>query len=199
VRTRQWFWRASFSERYRVGGENFISKDLEDVKDFVLQEKGNAKQFGELGSLVKTSFRISNSRTHPFALALALRQARNITNGAATDTAMALSGFNKKQFHHIYPKAFLHKIGDSNDSNSIVNVCMLAASENNAVSDSDPQEYLPTKIAALGDKADGAFFSNILPSPSAFDYKNSTYAEFLKEREMLLAPYLNLLCDGHIS
>lgn len=74
-----------------------------------------------------------------------------------------------------------------------------AASENNAVSDSDPQEYLPTKIAALGNKADGVFFSNILPSPSAFDYKNSTYAQFLKEREILLAAYLNLLCDGHIS
>jgi hypothetical protein len=27
-RLRQWFWRSSFSQRYRVGGENFVSKDL---------------------------------------------------------------------------------------------------------------------------------------------------------------------------
>ena len=28
TRVRQWFWRAGFSERYRVGGENFVSKDI---------------------------------------------------------------------------------------------------------------------------------------------------------------------------
>ncbi|MGH9759903.1 MAG: hypothetical protein ACREAC_03575, partial [Blastocatellia bacterium] len=27
-RVRQWFWRASFGERYKVGGENFVSNDL---------------------------------------------------------------------------------------------------------------------------------------------------------------------------
>jgi len=197
VRLRQWFWRASFSERYRVGGEGFVSKDLEEVRTFVVEGKGEAKFFGEVGSLGKASFRIANSRARAFALSLALKQPRNITNGAVIDTASALSHFNKKQFHHIYPKAYLKNIGDPNDHNSILNVCLLAASENNTVSDTDPHDYLPKYIFELSEKSEAVFTSNVLPSPKNFDYKTSSYTSFLKERELLLASYWTVLCEGN--
>lgn len=197
-RLRQWFWRASFSERYRVGGEGFVSRDLADVYAFVEHGKGDAKSFGEVGALSKTSFRIGNSRTRAFALSLAIKQPKNITNGASIDTAIALSQFNKKQFHHIYPKGYLASIGEPLDPNSILNVCMLAASENNSISDSNPTEYLPQCIQQLNAKAEAVFASHLLPSPQSFDYKTAAYSSFLTERESVLSSYWNALCDGNI-
>jgi hypothetical protein len=40
IRLRQWFWRSAFSQRYRVGGENFVSKDVVDVANFVIDGTG---------------------------------------------------------------------------------------------------------------------------------------------------------------
>ncbi len=139
-RIRQWFWRSAFSERYRVGGENFVTKDLEAVMKFV-RDNGEPNAYGSSLSadqLVKNAFRSNNSRSRAYILALAARKPRNLTNGATIDTAEALSQFNKKQFHHIYPRAFLRRIGCREDDNVLANICMLAAAENNAVSDSDP-------------------------------------------------------------
>jgi hypothetical protein len=198
VRLRQWFWRASFSERYRVGGEGFVSRDLAEVRAFVVQGKGDAKSFGEIGALGKTTFRIGNSRTRAFALSLAIKQPKNITNGASIDTAVALSQFNKKQFHHIYPRAYLAKSGEPLDSNSILNVCMLAASENNSISDSNPNDYLPQYIQRLGEEVEAIFSSNLLPSPLKFNYETGTYSSFIGTRESILSSYWNTLCDGRL-
>src|SRR5919199_116054 len=100
-RVRQWFWRASFSERYR-GGESIVSNDLLTIHDFVVNEVGQPKSFGlppEEDYWKKIVFRSNNSRTRAYILALALRRPCNLTNGAVIDTASALSQFNKKQFH----------------------------------------------------------------------------------------------------
>lgn len=200
-RIRQWFWRSAFSERYRVGGESFVTKDLEAVETFVTKG-GEPGQFGEplFGDLVqKSGFRSSNSRSRAFILALASRNPRNLTNGAAIDTAEALSQFNKKQFHHIHPKAFLKRQGTLEDENVLANICMLAAAENNAVSDGDPQIYLPAVISKLGTLAESVLASNLMPSVLAHDYSSASYPDFIRARGELIADYLRQLCDGQHS
>jgi hypothetical protein len=199
VRVRQWFWRASFSERYRVGGGSFVSKDLEQIHKFIIDETGDAATIGEVLNerrLKSSVFRSNNSRTRAFTLALALRKPRNITNGAFIDTTEALSIFNKKQFHHIYPRAYLKRINDPDEHNSIVNICMLAASENNAIRDSNPNKYLIDCINSLGDQAEEVLSSNLLPTPNKFNYSSAGYSEFLEERVKLVAEYVRDLCEG---
>lgn len=199
VRVRQWFWRASFSERYRVGGESFVSKDLEFIHKFVIDETESPSAMGEpptVAQLMSSTFRINNSRARAFILALASKRPRNITNGAVIDTAEALSGFNKKQFHHIYPRAHLKRIDDPDEHNSIINVCMLAASENNAISDDDPKEYIPMCIAALGGQTIEVFQSNMLPLPDSLDYSTAPYTQFLLTRANIVHKHIERLCDG---
>ncbi len=60
------------------------------------------------------SFRSNTSRSRAYILALAAKSPRNITNGARIDTDDALSMYNKKQYHHFYPRAYLKKYGISN-------------------------------------------------------------------------------------
>ena len=198
-RLRQWFWRSAFSQRYRVGGENFVSKDLTDVTNFILHGAGKATDFGippQADIWAKLPFRASNSISLAFVLALAAIGPRNVTNGAAIDVQVALSHFNKKEFHHVFPKAHLKRSKTAGEHNAIANICMLAASENKAVSDQDPLLYLPACIQTLGNDAECVFRSNLLPLPSALDYSAASFSDFIAARLVLISSIVDNLCQG---
>jgi len=200
-RLRQWLWRSAFSERYRVGGEGFVSRDLAKVLAFV-RDGGDPSVFGEApasGQIVQATFRANNSRSRAFILALASMNPRNLTNGALIDTADALSQFNKKQFHHIFPKAYLAGAGIDGEPNSLANICMLAASENNKVSDADPHKYIPVLIYDHPTDAELVLASNFMPDSNTTDYKMIPYDVFVDERGRLLADHIADLCDGKVQ
>ncbi|AGZ40121.1 DUF262 domain-containing protein [Actinoplanes friuliensis] len=198
-RVRQWFWRTAFSERYRGASENFISKDLEGIQNFVVSG-GDLDAYGSIPSdaaLRRITFRKNNSRSAAFVLALAKQGPVNLTNGAPIDTSDALSVYNKKQFHHIYPEAYLRNNRPDVERNYLLNFCMLAASENNKVSDDDPNVYLPQLAADLGGHADSVFRSNLMPAPSDLDYGKATLEEFLEARLPIVREVMSTLCEGN--
>lgn len=201
-RIRQWFWRTSFSERYRGAEGSFISRDIELIQEFIidLSSKSSADTFGQVPSeqsLSRVVFRRNNSRSRAFILMLASLEPRNITNGARIDTNAALSQFNRKQFHHIYPKAFLKRNKSSQDPNSLVNICILTASENLRISDGNPKQYIPECINKLGDQAEEVFDSNLLPLPTKFDYSAMEYSDFLAARLELAHDLISNLYSGN--
>lgn len=198
-RARQWLWRASFAERYKVGGEGFVSNDIKAVYEFIINGAGQAKDFGDPPAFPdwkSIAFRSNVSRSRAYVLVLAAMRPRNLTNGALIDPAEALSSYNKKQFHHVYPRAFLKRKAVGTSDNLLVNICMLAAVANNLIGDSDPAEYIPKVVTTLGADADSVFRSNMLPSPSTFDYTRATYDEFLNARITLVADTVEKLCNG---
>jgi hypothetical protein len=73
---------------------------------------------------------------------------------------------------------------------------MLAAAENNWVSDQNPQEYLPRLIDDLGDEADAVFGSNLLPRPSDYDYGETRLQSLLDARGPLVKGEIERLCSG---
>lgn len=197
-RLRQWFWRASWSERYKAGGESFVSNDIGRVIKFVVQNEGDVKTFGEAPSEAewrRTYFRINAARSRALALALAKVGPRCILTGAKIDVQEALSAFNKKQFHHVYPRAHL-KRANAEDDNLVLNICLLPAMANLKISDQDPTQYLPKLQRDLAEQADAIFASNMLPKPSLFAYHKATYDEFLAERLKLMHSLVSHMCDG---
>lgn len=199
-RLRQWFWRSSFAERYRGAPDTSVTKDLDDVARFVTSgPDSDAVKFGDVpkdADLSASVFRKNNSRSRAFSLALAKTAPRNLTNGSAIDTADALSVYNKKQFHHIFPEAFLRRTSPAVERSYVLNFCMLAASENNLVSDQDPKQYLPTLIQALGTDADTVLASNLMPSSSNYDYSKAELTSFLNARLPIVKARLAELCGG---
>jgi len=201
-RIRQWFWRASFSERYKVGGENFISRDLSQVSDFVLVGPDNPGEFGESPSdkeWLSSVFRSNVSRSRAYILALAAKHPRDLTTGSRIDVTAALSIYNKKQFHHIYPRAFLKRQAEQLEDNLLINICMLPAGSNNTVSDADPNQYLAHYIKGFGSEADSIFASNLLPLPSEFEYDVATYDAFLRARLPIVSDFVVSLCKGILN
>lgn len=202
VRLRQWFWRSAFSERYRVGGESFVSKDIQKVREFVVSNKGLPADFGGLPGVAdwkRVVFRSRNSRSRAFVLALATCKPRNLTNGLLIDTAEALSGFNQKQFHHIYPRAHLIQTGYKSVTDLVPNFCLLAASQNNKISDDHPAVYLPALIKQHGETANAIFDSNLMPRPNAFNYGKENYTGFISARTKVIVTYFAQLCEGHTT
>ncbi len=200
-RIRQWFWRSSFAERYRVGGENFVTNDLLAVLTFVQGSADDPDDFGEVPTekiWQNSIFRSNNSRSRAFVLALARHKPRNLTNGALIDSSVALSAWNKKEFHHIYPKAFLKRKSTTTESNLLSNICLLASSENKRISDDNPQEYLPRLASGFGKDATDIFLSNLLPLPDRFDYRTKEYSDFLQERSKILSSQFARLCEGDV-
>ncbi|GJL52376.1 MAG: hypothetical protein NPIRA01_36030 [Nitrospirales bacterium] len=199
-RVRQWFWLSAFSERYRGASESFVSQDLEAIDAYVIDGAEPKKSFGNIPTIhsFKTlSFRSNNSRSRALIILLALKSPRNITNGALIDPEVALSNYNQKQFHHIYPKAHLKRIKALEEHNSLANFCMLAASENNEISDDHPNEYLPRLAKVHGEDSEVVFESNYLPSPQSVDYSRLAYPEFLDLRAKLLLEAINKLAQGN--
>ncbi|MDE2130812.1 MAG: DUF262 domain-containing protein [Betaproteobacteria bacterium] len=196
ARLRQWFWRASFGERYKVGGENFVSKDLDLVSKYVLEGKGEPEQFGSVPLAAdwgKTQFKSNVSRSRAFILALAAKAPRNLPNGMHVDIQNALSSYNKKEYHHFYPRAYLKAVGDQDVSNVLGNIIMLTASSNKSISDSPPAKYVPPLVASLGPDSENVFASNLLPSPKSFDYEKGSYQDFLAARGELLSAHATKL------
>lgn len=198
-RLRQWFWRTSFAERYRGTNDAFVTKELSAVEQFVARGVGAASDFGNppSGAQLRVAvFRKNNSRSRAFTLALAKQHPKNLTNGSPIDTADALSVYNKKQFHHIFPEGFLRKLDPTLERSRLLNFAMLSASENNLVSDADPSVYLPKVIADLGSEADSVFASNLMPLPDDYDYANSKLDTFIAARLPIFEARLVELCDG---
>lgn len=166
---------------------------------FIIDNKIDSTLFGSVpkkNELNKMIFRSNNSGTRAFILALACLYPLNLTNGAKIDTANALSNFNKKQFHHIYPQAYLKRIASKSDSNIIINICILAASENNSISDQNPNEYFPKLIEQLGDRVHEVFTTNLLPLLSKAEYSQLSYEDFLELRSEIIYHHIEKLCSG---
>ncbi|HZQ55188.1 MAG TPA: hypothetical protein VFB14_23515 [Bryobacteraceae bacterium] len=81
--------------------------------------------------------------------------------------------------------------------NSLCNICILAASENRAISDDDPNDYLPRLIQSHNGDAEKIFASNLLPNPSNYDYASLPYAEFLNIRSQAIHKRMKHLCYGN--
>ncbi len=201
VKIRQWFWLSAFNERYRGASEHYISKDLDTVHSFAIDGTLKVEIFGtapNIGLWRATSFRSNNSRSRAFVLALALKRPRNLTNGALIDVTEALSIYNQKQFHHIYPRAHLKRIGSKDNDNALANICMLSASENRRVSDDDPAEYIPKYMKALGTQTSDVLASNCMPSSDSFAYETASFEEFMLARAALIQTLVSRLCSGEM-
>jgi hypothetical protein len=124
---------------------------------------------------------------------LANNSPRNISNGEKIDISKALSVFNKKEFHHIYPQDYLKEKGiEAKKRNNICNICMLASSQNKIISSKAPNLYLKKNIEQLGESANDVLRSNILPNKNDVDFEN--YEEFIRERAKLILLEINKLC-----
>lgn len=181
---RRWFWHCAFTQRYKAGTNRLVTEDLLKMKELA----SGGVVFDALDATVDMSvflksWRINSTSAKAAICLLAQMNPRSWLTGAPVDLDDALAAYNARQFHHIYPKAYLAGQGiQFHSANVIANICMLTAADNNSINDQAPQNYfsrVPTQ--EQDDVFERAF---IVPQ----DRSGGTgYADFIKNRAKALA------------
>lgn len=181
---KRWFWHCAFTQKYKAGTNTAVLEDLRKMEqlatDSTVFDSVSAKIDPDL---FRKTWRINSTVAKAAICLLAQKAPRSFLTGNLVDLGNAMSAYNAREFHHIYPKAYL--AGQSipfHQSNIIANICLLSSSDNRAISDDSPVNYMPKIAAANRDGiADGA----IIPR-DMFDGTKS-YADFITSRSKLLA------------
>lgn len=181
---RRWFWHCAFTQRYKAGTNRLVMEDLAKMKELA----GGTDPFASLAATVepdlfKKTWRINSTVAKATICLLAQQQPKSFLSGASIDLSETLSAYNARQFHHIYPKAYLNGIGIGfHEANVIANICMLTAADNNSISDAAPHDYFATINAACkGDVFDRALV------PARMRDGTKPYKEFVDARANRLA------------
>ena len=182
---RRWFWTTCFSERYRRGGEGLFDEDL--AAAFAsLDDPDQLQRFGTpptSAAIVNADFRTGSALTKAFVAMLASKKPSNLRNGRPIDVIQALSPYNRRQFHHIFPKAFLVQMEEEQPHwNSLANICMLSAEDNKAIGARPPSDY----FAEFGQTHSEEFIqilqSNLIPDTCMPFIRSDDFEGFLRER-----------------
>lgn len=144
---RKWFWHTAIGERYSGSAFNRnIPRDIDFFKKLVnrhnfkysIDEKISAIDF------LKRDYRKTNqSSVLGYYLFLKSQKPRYIETGYPMMLDNALALMNRKDRHHIFPKAVLGRRRiHSKWKDALLNICFLAADENQSISDDHPRIYL---------------------------------------------------------
>ncbi|SFR05285.1 DUF262 domain-containing protein [Desulfoscipio geothermicus] len=187
----RWIWRTFFTRRY--------SKRLEqlnqDIREILKLKNGAAHSLGIFNCDIDASFftsnvfNVRNVNAKTFILMLAAEHPLDFTGGGPIALGPVLRDCNKKEFHHIYPKAFLESIGvDRNRMNTLVNFCFLSRAANNRISGKRPSEYRSDMPAAYAQVAE--ILTKALCPPDIF---HDDYERFIQERAAILVNKAKIL------
>lgn len=191
---KKWFWKTSFSRRYSAQTDDKMNGDIGFMKQVI---QGNTQGFADYSSEINKSILVQQkfSKGHPYTravlLLLAQKSPLNLTNGNKVDLGEALSAYNRKEYHHIFPNAFLRKRSLPSDKiNALCNFCFLPSGSNKKISQKEPSDYIFTLVPEPNRKQ--IFESNLMPLRMDI-YKNNDYDEFINQRADLLVQYFDSL------
>ena len=141
--------------------------------------------------LVNLKFTKSHPYTRALLLLLAQRAPLDLTNGSAVDLGESLSSFNRKEYHHIFPRAFLRARGVTADkANSLCNFCFLPAGSNKRISSKQPSDYIFNLVPESNRKQ--ILESNMMPLRMEI-YSNNNYDDFISNRAQLIGQFVDSL------
>ena len=183
----KWFWRTSFSDRYSSGTTGKMDIDIQTMinirngSDLTLKSYNLTLNEDEL---IFTKFSKGNPLTRAFLLLMGKSSPKDLISNTLIDIGHALSKYNRKEYHHVFPKAFLKSINVEEDQiNSIVNFCFLSSQSNKVISRKEPSNYIFELIEVNNRKT--ILQSNLLPVEDEI-YRDNDFEKFLHERARLI-------------
>lgn len=184
---KKWFWRSCFSQRYARGGAKVTDVDIEEVKKLKQGIPNTLRDINisiDTDAFLKNSFNMGSIATKTFILLLAQSKPLNFIQGTKISLENVLSQGNRKEFHHIFPKAYLKSLGDSfkdEQINCLANFSILSRADNNKIKDQPPSKYrteMPSNEQSLKDILATHFCS--------IDMFDDDYQRFIESRAELL-------------
>lgn len=190
-RLKRWFWRTCLSARYSSQTRKTTIHDIEQAE---LLKNGKPNTFGDIDLKVdeeffKSTFRIAAAATKTFVLLLSNNSPKSLLSGKAIDLDRVLQSYNRSEFHHVYPRAFLREKGvDEASINVLANFCFLSAAENRNIGRKRPSGYVKD-LGGPEHQVDETLASAFCSSNEF----NDDYDTFLRERMARLVKFAEKL------
>lgn len=190
---KRWFWRSCFSRRYTSQTKRTSIRDIQEIlklKNGQTSALDNIDVELDSAFFLNNTFKVSSASTKTFILLLVARGPRSFISGGAVDLENVLQKYNRGEFHHIYPKAYLRELGVDDDRiNALCNFAIINGADNRKISRKKPSDY-----AALVGGGNQSAQTEILTSAICpTDSLNDDFDAFESGRSALLFDMANAL------
>lgn len=146
----RWFWSTTVSSRYT--GRNYSRYIKTDVKYFTALAEGARKQFrftpeADRRDVTRAKYQSRTGVTSAVYSLLLLRRPVSIMDDGLNEIPLEryAARANRKDRHHIFPAALMSRFEQpSKDYNSVANVALLTAQENQQIGMKQPSSYFET-------------------------------------------------------
>lgn len=171
----RWVWRTCFSRRYSSG----VLRNLKaDIQEMTRLRNGWRSSLGSFAASVDTDFFTENTfiasvvNTKTFVMLLAQQDPLSFVSGSRIDLGRVLRDYNRNEFHHLYPRAFLKDSHTTREINRLSNFAFISRTDNKQLGGRAPSAYRADMHT--GNEAD--ILSRALTPPSLFadDYEAFT-------------------------
>jgi len=185
----RWFWRSAFSRRFSSGVLRNLKDDITQIQR-VRQDGPNT--LGDFQLLVtrafftQNAFRINTVNTRTFLLMLAQKRPLNFVSGQPVPLVQVLREYNRSEFHHLYPRAYLtaQRVAQAKQS-VLANFAFLSKADNTTLGGVAPSVYRARMPANVDPIVEASLCTNALFADN--------YDRFLDERSRQLEAYANQL------
>lgn len=188
----KWFWRSCFSRRYSAGILRALNKDIEEVVKLKRNQPTDLASFPAnvtADFFTKNIFTMSAVNTKTFILMLAQNAPRSFITGSPITLNTVLKEYNRNEFHHVYPKAFLRNQNDINYNDScLANFCFMSRADNRRLGGDAPSVYRQHMIVDSKPILDTAFIEDVI-------LFGDDYNRFIEDRTSKLLQNVNDLIN----
>ncbi len=196
-----WFYSAHMKGHYSYGAtESFLDSDINAIKrsdnlePLLTVLKSHVKSF----EITEDDIKGRSTRSPYFSMLFFISKQKGVQDWlsgiALTESAKGKA--HAIQFHHIFPKAQLKKIGiDKSEINDLSNLTFIVGRTNRKISDRKPSEYIPEIVAERTTKV---FVDNYISDDKSL-WELENYQKFLKDRRGKLANEINTFVSNFLS
>jgi len=181
----KWFWRTGISGYFSGWNSGMMASDLAAVAAFANGAEKIAIDIAPAHRLLWSTrqFRGNNAHSKILALILAYQGPMDFITGQKIDVAKALAWQNSKEFHHIFPQAFLKNKGyNANQIGPLANMAYLTSASNKKISDQAPSAYFKKLLDEHGDRAKSWLASNLIDDIAIEAALHDDFKSFLEAR-----------------
>lgn len=182
---KKWFWRSLFSRRFSAGVNERQATDIQHLKKLQVDETYDFKfPTNEIKfDFIKSNFSYGNANSKTLISMLNQKSPKSFLSGANIDLDKVLKKGSKHEYHHIFPKKHLERLGKTRrEINCLANICFLTRSDNNTIKDKSPSVY----GADMNNSTKSEYLNKALV-PTDFD--TMSYDDFIEKRNELLTGF----------
>ncbi|MEO6846493.1 MAG: DUF262 domain-containing protein [Chthoniobacterales bacterium] len=198
-RVKNWFWQTTLSSYFSGWSSGQMDIDLHEIAKFA---SGNSKKL-DIGATLPNAniwksraFRSNTSLSKLLGLLLTQFGPRDLITGQQLTLKQALAWQNDKEFHHIFPQAFLRGQGvPSSSINALANFALLSSASNKLISDRKPSEYIAECEQKLGADFKNVLKSNIISDDALSFLREDKFEAFKDKRASDLHKAAMHLCE----